>query len=301
VATVAPTQLYQDLRRSGAAPLVAASFVAIAGRESSYNLNANSGCRPGTGDFFSTGLFQINLGAKWGPGCGGGSPDIHGSAMAQLLGTNDPLAALETEAGAIAGARQLYQQSGLGPWVGFNNIGSQALANAANASGGEVSLAQMLAIGGVRGGSVGSWGGTGPVTGVSGGNPAVSTSGTGSSSGSADGGTQPLSQADLTAFEALSPGGVAGAFVKPFGIPQALWDQLGQAGRGAVKGVASDVVNGIANIVKVIAAWIWSQTWRFAEGILGFWMIVGGVVIILVDSGAMQRAGQAAALAAIAA
>ena len=49
MATVAPTQLYQDLRRSGAAPLVAASFVAIAGRESSYNLNANSGCRPGTG------------------------------------------------------------------------------------------------------------------------------------------------------------------------------------------------------------------------------------------------------------
>ena len=144
--TVTPSDLYQQLRASGDPPLVAAAAVAIAGRESGYNEQATSGYRPNTGDYFSTGLFQINLGSKWGPGGPyGGTQDIHGSQLVNARLTNDPYSFLRTVPGSIAGFNLLYNADGLSPWKGQGGHWSDGtnLAAAAAASGGEVSLADL--------------------------------------------------------------------------------------------------------------------------------------------------------------
>lgn len=161
----APAMIYQRLLANGVDPTGAAALTAIAGRESGYNASAESGYRPGTGDFFSTGLFQENLGAAYGPGGTpgkyAGTQDIHGGALAKQFGTKDPYGALYGNVeNDVRAAAQLYKTGGLAPWKAgqgnwSTNIGQNFLQGAVDASGGQVTMAQLLAAGGGGGGGAG--------------------------------------------------------------------------------------------------------------------------------------------------
>jgi hypothetical protein len=129
--------LYKALLAAGLPPTAAAAFVSIAGRESGYNTSAHNGNR-GTGDD-SYGLFQINLlNGGW-------------TSFLKAHGLSNPAKDLTTLEGSVKAAAAIYASSGLHPWGGYKGVpwwnGTNLDAGAA-ASGGQVTTADMQALGG---------------------------------------------------------------------------------------------------------------------------------------------------------
>lgn len=121
-----PSALYAALVAAGLDPTHAAAFVAVAGRESNYDVGAHNG-NAGTGDD-SYGLFQINL-------LGG----MHSQYSPEMLTTVD---------GAAQAAAEMFQTSGTHPWGPYKGVSWLAgtedhWATASAASGGQVSVQQI--------------------------------------------------------------------------------------------------------------------------------------------------------------
>lgn len=134
---VAPNKLYAALTQAGLPATAAAAFVSIAGRESGYNTNAFNG-NHATGDE-SYGLFQINL-------LNGGWTDF-----LKAHGLANPSSDLRTLEGSVKAAAAIYASSGLHPWGGYKGVpwwNGTNLDAGAQASGGQVSTAQMESLGG---------------------------------------------------------------------------------------------------------------------------------------------------------
>lgn len=134
---VDPKQLYSALSAAGLPPAAAAAFVSIAGRESGYNTGAHNG-NAGTGDD-SYGLFQVNL-------LNGGWTDF-----LKAHGLSNPAQDLTTLRGSVQAAKAIYDSSGLHPWGGYRGMpwwNGTNLDAGASASGGQVSVADMQALGG---------------------------------------------------------------------------------------------------------------------------------------------------------
>lgn len=178
---VTPQQIYQGLTATGMSPVNAAAFTAISsGREDPGGNTAAVNYTPSTGDYYSTGLFQFNLGTNFGPGGSGAAntqpgntQDIWGSRLAGALGVpgNQVLNALTTNPQAdYSAAAYGLQQSGFQPWdkngSPLGNVPLSAEQAAVDASGGQVTLAQLQAIGNNGSGTTGN-----PVTGAGGANP----------------------------------------------------------------------------------------------------------------------------------
>jgi len=151
--------IYDEATSLGASPVVAAMLAAIPGRESNYNSEAESGLRASTGDYYSTGLYQENLGSEYGPGAeppaGLTSPDnIHGSQVQQLLGGSayDDLYGNPTN--DVRAALALVAQDGFSPWrpqgadSALEGVPASAIQSALAASNGTVSLSQLEAAAG---------------------------------------------------------------------------------------------------------------------------------------------------------
>lgn len=121
---VKPDALYKMLRAQGLDAVHAAALVSIAGRESGFNPAAYNG-NVSTGDN-SHGLFQINT-----------------------LGGQHSQYELGSVAGQVAAAVDMVQHGGLQPWGPYKNVSwsnGTNLQTGADASGGEVSLAQLQGI-----------------------------------------------------------------------------------------------------------------------------------------------------------
>jgi hypothetical protein len=118
---VNPQWIYNQLIAQGVSPHDAEALTAIAGRESSYSSTAESGNRGSTGDYFSTGLFQENLGWGYGPGGSQGSgpsqqQNIHGQAVQAQLGGNAYNDLYGNPLNDIRAAAALDKSQGLRPW-----------------------------------------------------------------------------------------------------------------------------------------------------------------------------------------
>lgn len=151
--------IYDEATSLGASPVVAAVLAAIPGRESSYDASAESGLRASTGDYYSTGLYQENLGAAYGPGetppAGLQSPDnIHGSQVQQLLGGAAYDDLFGNPANDVRAALALVAQDGFRPWrpqgasTALEGVPASAIQGALAAANGAVSLSQLEAAAG---------------------------------------------------------------------------------------------------------------------------------------------------------
>jgi hypothetical protein len=124
---VKPADLYKMLVGEGLDPVHAAALVSIAGRESGYNPSAHNG-NASTGDN-SFGLFQINL-----------LNGMHSQFSPEMLSTAQ---------GSAQAAAQLVKAGGLsawGPYKGMSWSNGTNLQTGVDASGGQVSLAQLEGI-----------------------------------------------------------------------------------------------------------------------------------------------------------